>query len=201
MTKKSVKAKVAEGKIYVRAIIEIVGKPKEYVEETLKGHLKKLKAEEGIEIVEEKFEKAEQTENYFSAFAEIELLFSDFDNIVSFCFDYMPASVEILDPERITMENNALSDMLNDIQSRMHSLNTGIIQANDNTNFHIRATAVMLRNFVTVLLSAGPMSAKQMSPLIGLNEDEILKVVDILKGEGRIKQEKDKYMLQKPKVD
>ena len=199
MAKKAVKIKVAEGHIHVRAIIEIVGKPQEYVEETLKGHIKKLRSEEGIELLEEKIEKAEPTDNYFSAFAEVELLFSDFNKIVSFCFDFMPASVEIIDPERLELKNNEISDMLNDIQSRMHSLNTGMIQANESTSFHIKATAVMLRNFITVLLSAGPMTVKQIAPLIGLKEEEILKVIDVLMTEGRVRQENGRYFLLKPK--
>jgi len=36
------------------------------------------------------------------------------------CFDYMPSSIEVLDPAGMEMDMGMFSDMLNDLIARMH---------------------------------------------------------------------------------
>ncbi|MFH2020798.1 MAG: hypothetical protein ABIJ34_05250 [archaeon] len=190
---KSIKLKLSEGYIHSRAIVEIVGKPKEYVEDSLKSHLEKLKTIEGLELLEQKTEKAEPNENYFSAFAEIEILTVDIDTLFTFCYDFMPSSIEILEPEQIVVKNTQITDMLNDLQTRMHGLNTGYIEAQKDAEFYIRNTAVILRNFLVVMLSVRPFTLGQLEPVIGIKPEDIEKVLDVLINEGKVKKEGESY--------
>ncbi|MEM4397695.1 MAG: hypothetical protein QW757_03680, partial [Candidatus Woesearchaeota archaeon] len=70
---KEIKSKINEGYLYSRVVLEVVGKPKEYVEESLKEYLKKIEENKNYIIIKEDTEKAIEDENgLFSAFSEIE---------------------------------------------------------------------------------------------------------------------------------
>ena len=189
--------KISQGMIQIRAIIEVVGKPKEYVEKTLKDYVKKIKENKDFTILKEDHEKPEEQEGFFSAFAEIELLVKNKDALLSFSFDYLPSSIEILAPENLAMSNNDLSAFLNDMQTRLHALNTGIIQTKEQNRFYVKNTAVLLRNFIIVLLNTKPMSIKDLKPFLGVNEEDIGKVLGVLVNEGKIKKQQDKFVLVK----
>ena len=193
MDDKKVKAKLSEGYLYVRAIIEIAGKPKEYVEETLKTHLNNMKSDKNYIVLKETFESAEKLENYFDAFAEIEFLAKDPVALVAFCFSYMPGNVEILEPEMIEMPSNEFSGLLNDLQARSHALNTGVLELKEKNLHYVKNTAVLLRNFIVVLISSKPMTLKQMDAYMGVKEEDLLKVLDVLMKEKKIKKQGDIY--------
>lgn len=194
MNKQEIKEKIEEGHIYLRAIIEIVGKPKEYVEETVKGHIENIKKEtKKYTIITDTFEPPEEQDNYFSAFSEIEFLAKNVDAMIGFCFDYMPSSIEILEPEKMVVKSSDLSGFLNDLQARLHGVNTLVIKSKEESRFYIKNTAVLLRNFVVVLLSSKPMKLSEMKPLIGIKEDDIAKVLNVLINEGKVKKEGDLY--------
>jgi len=193
MDQKLVKSKLAEGFIHITAIIEVVGKPKPHVEETLRSHVKEIKANASYIVLKESFEKAVKQENYFSAFAEIDLLAKDSPSVISFCFDYMPSSIEIVAPDKIMIDKNGLSGLLNDLQARLHSINSGLLELNEKNRFYVSNTAVLLRNFIVVLLSNMPMTEKELSPYLGVNEADIKKVLDVLIKEGKVKKIKDRY--------
>lgn len=193
MDHKKIKEKIADGHTHLRIIIEVVGKPKEYVEESLKSHLDKIKSDKTYLIAKETIEPAEKQENYFSTFAEIELLVKKSSDIMSLCFDYMPSSVEILAPERMIMKNNEFTGFLNDLQARLHALNTGIIQLKDQNKLYIKNTAVLLRNFIVVLLSTRQLTIEEMHPYLGVRKEDIEKVLTVLIKEGKVKKQGKKY--------
>jgi hypothetical protein len=194
MDEKQIKSKVADGYLYLRVILEVVGKPKEHVEESLKEYVKKIKADKSYNIIKEKSEKAEKMENgLFSAFSDMEMLMKDSQDLLNFCFDYLPSSVEIIEPERIIIKNSEFGDFINDLLSRTIALNTTVIEATDRSQFYIKNTAVLLRNFIVVLLSSKPMTLKQMAPYLGIKEDDVKKVVDVLINEKKVKKEGDLY--------
>jgi hypothetical protein len=194
MDEKQIRSKISEGYIHVRVIVEVVGKPKKHVEDSLKDYLKKIKNAEKIIFVSESVEKAEKQEELFSAFAEVEMLLKNTQALISFCFDYMPSSIEIIEPEKMTLSNMELSSFLNDLQSKLHVLNTGFQELQERNNFYIRNAAVLLRNFLVVLLSSRPMTLKEMGPYLGVMEEDIKKVLDVMINEGKVRQEKDMYV-------
>jgi hypothetical protein len=194
MEQKQIKSKIADGYLYLRVILEIVGKPKEHVEESLKEYVKKIKADKNYTIIKEKSEKAEKMENgLFSAFSEMEILMKDPQVLLNFCFDYLPSSVEIIEPERLLIKNSEFGDFINDLLARTISLNTTVLETNERSQFFIKNTAVLLRNFIVVLLSSKPMSIKQMAPYLGIKEEDIKKVVDVLINEKKVKKEGELY--------
>jgi putative ribosome biogenesis GTPase RsgA len=123
----------------------------------------------------------------------MEMLMKDADALLSFCFDYMPSSVEILEPDRVTMKNSEFTDFINDMLSRNISLNTSVLEMGERVNYYIKNTAVLLRNFIIVLLSSRPMTLKQVSQYLGVKEDNTLKVIEVLIKEGKVKKKGEQY--------
>lgn len=106
--------------IKAKIIIELLGSPKEYIEETMKKVLSELKTRKGINILHEETSEAEKLEKFYSIFCDIELKCDDISNLLGICFDFMPSSVEIISPENLTFESKKIEDLLNDLLARLH---------------------------------------------------------------------------------
>ena len=102
------------GEIHVRTILEMMGAPKEYIEKTLKDYIEKLKKD--LNIVKEDYEEAKEQGKMFSAFCELEIKFKDILELLDFCFEALPSSIEILSPENLSYKSNDFTDFLNDLQ-------------------------------------------------------------------------------------
>jgi hypothetical protein len=112
-----------EKPIRIVMILEIIGKPKEYLSESLNNIINQIKNEPGISVKNSKTnEPKELKENkeLFSSFAEIELESKDIHSFVVLMFKYMPSHVEILSPLKYEMTNNELGDILTDLILRLH---------------------------------------------------------------------------------
>ena len=109
-------------KLIVRIIIEIIGAPKEHVDQTLKDVEEHIKQQSDMKVIKNNFFKAEQMKDkpFFSAFLEDEIEFKDFDVLSGFIFDFMPSSVEILEPHIFEVPVSDLNTMLNDLIANLH---------------------------------------------------------------------------------
>ena len=98
-------------KILFRALIEVLGKPKEHVEESLKGYVQKIKEDDRYNVVSEELAAIEkrEKEELWTTFAELEIKTERIDHIIDFCFDFMPSVLEILEPNELTLADTQLS--------------------------------------------------------------------------------------------
>lgn len=107
--------------IIIKAIIEIVGSPKEHVEKTINLVIEKIKERcNDIEILNHKIAEAKQIKQFWSSFIEADLKFGKFDALLGFCFDFMPSSVELISPDKMEFGTMDFNNFLNDILSRIH---------------------------------------------------------------------------------
>ena len=108
-------------KIVTRMIVEIMGAPKNHVEDTMKMVVEKFKAEPGLKVVKEKTADCRETENkLWATFSEIEFEADNIQKIAGICFDYMPSSIEILEPAGLDMDMAMLADMFNEVLAKLH---------------------------------------------------------------------------------
>ena len=117
-------------KVRAVMIIEVIGKPKEHLTETLEGMIKQISDEKGVKINEKKIneptllkpktDEQKIPEGFYTTFAEIEVEIEEILYLAMLMFKYMPAHIEILDPETITLTNNGLNDILNELTRRLH---------------------------------------------------------------------------------
>ena len=110
-------------KINAMMIIEVIGKPKEHLVETLNGMIESIGKETGVKIickdVKEPVELKERND-FFTTFAEIEIETEQILHLARLMFKYMPAHVDILYPEKITIKNVNWNEVFNEILRKLH---------------------------------------------------------------------------------
>lgn len=114
------KEKIEKGAVHAVFIIEIAGRPAEHVEETLKKLVEQFKQQKKIEIINTVFHKPEPVETLFSSFCEIEFLADNLSRILELIFDFMPSSVEIIEPEVLRLNAADANALANDLSNRLH---------------------------------------------------------------------------------
>jgi hypothetical protein len=111
-------------KIQANMILEIMGRPPEHLKEALNTLVVKLGSEKGVEILTKNYhepKKIEDSEDLFTAFAELLIEFDELGNFFGVIFAYMPAHIEIIKPESIKLANSDLNDTGNTLIQRLHS--------------------------------------------------------------------------------
>lgn len=109
-------------KIIIKIIMEILGAPKEHVEDTMKLVGEKMKKRENTRVIEyEEFPpEPVKDQPFFSSFSEAELEFKDIEDVVGFCFDFMPSSIEFVQPTDMRLNASEINSLLNDLLARLH---------------------------------------------------------------------------------
>ncbi|MFH0797883.1 MAG: hypothetical protein V1906_00570 [Candidatus Woesearchaeota archaeon] len=110
-------------KVTARIILEVMGMPKEHVEQALKDTIKKLKDDGRVRLSNAKTYETEQIEEFWSTFAEVEFEADDIKNVLDICFDYQPSTLEILEPAGVEVDTAYLASMFNDLLAKLHQYN------------------------------------------------------------------------------
>ena len=108
--------------INIKAIIEVAGFPKEHIEETMVKVADKIKKDFTVNKAEifETVALKDKMEGFWSTFCEVDLSFKDINNLIIFCFEYMPSSIEIISPDELKFNNLEIGNVLNDLLARLH---------------------------------------------------------------------------------
>lgn len=104
-------------------VIEVMGRPKEHLVETLENLAKQISEEKGVKVNEKKIHEpalVKDQKDLFSSFMEIEVELDDPLILAILMFKYMPAHIEILEPEKLTIPNHGFADILNELTRRLH---------------------------------------------------------------------------------
>ena len=110
-------------------IVEMAGRPPEHLKESLEKHIMilndvndivvhSIKVSEPREIKMEN--KSADAETMFSTFAEADFECDSFARLSETMFDFMPSSVEVIEPMKVTMDLHESTNLLNNISGRMH---------------------------------------------------------------------------------
>ena len=188
-----------EKNIKFRAVVEVLGKPKEHVEKSIKEYLEKLKKNERYEVLTEKFAeiKEQEKEEMWSTFAEIDVKTEKIQDLVSFCFSYMPSMIEILEPNKLIFSETEVSEFLNDMQSKLHQVDMVAKQVKVQNDFLMRNMNGLMKNYITTLLSKGNFDGEQLSKFTGVSRDRLEDFLDQLIDEGKIDLKEGIYYLKK----
>lgn len=108
--------------VTINAIMELMGSPEEHVNKTMDMILKKLKDAKDIEVLSEKVSETTSIEDrpFWSKFVEVELGFKNMDDVTGFCFDFMPSSIDVIDPGSFNFKKDILDNLWNDLIARLH---------------------------------------------------------------------------------
>lgn len=196
-------------KILCRAIVEVVGKPKEHVEKAINSIIDSAKEIKGLKVIkadieevkslkEEKLSKTEEkiqkaAGELFATFAEIEFSATNLDVVASFCFDFLPSSLEIIEPENMQINLQDVSKLMNDILSKIHNADMTVKRLNfENAALKTNAQ-LLLRNMIIVSLKNKEKSLDELSLAVGIPSDQLKPFVDSLIELKFIKEDKGVY--------
>lgn len=110
-------------KILSTLIFEIIGKPPEYIIETLEDLIKQMNEEKGVKVVNKKINEPvvlQENKEFYTTFAEVDLEVEEIYQLAIIMFKYMPAHIEILEPDTIELSNNGWTDILSELTRRLH---------------------------------------------------------------------------------
>lgn len=103
-------------------IIEIAGRPKEHLVGALKEHIAKFNQIKDVELVSESYSEPKQVEgkDFYTCFAEVEIEVENFNKLTEVVFDFMPASVEVIKPDKVEFGMVDATSFLNNLSGRLH---------------------------------------------------------------------------------
>jgi hypothetical protein len=180
--------------IRARVILEVLGKPKEHVEKTIKLLIDKAKEYPDLSVLDEKLADIKpEGKTMFTTFVELDLVTKGINTLIGFCFDFMPSSVEIEKPEQMLLKNKDISDIFNDLQSKLHNVDMVAKKLRQERDFIMRNMNTMVSNLIIVLIKINKNSLEDLSKFTGINKEELEKHMEKLIQEGKIKKEEDKY--------
>jgi len=197
-----IQEKLGKGYVQAKAIIEVIGKPKEHVEGALKEYIEKIKNNSEIEVLKSEISEIKEVKDdlnqgLWSTFVDIEILVKDLPTLTGFCFDYMPSSIEIIEPKELKLRENQLSTFLNDLQGKLHQMDMVAKQINHQNTFLKNNVNALLRNLISILLSNSELNLEQVSKFTGYEKKELEKFLEVMIKENKIKKEDGKYNLVK----
>ena len=143
-----------ENQLVVRTIFEVLGRPKEHVEKTIKAYIENIKTDDQIKIIKEEYESVEEIEEgMFSAICEAELEVGDIEKLTWLCMNFSPASIEIISPPAITMEDKDITHWLNDLLSKLHEIGVKHKSITSQNEGLVRSFNAMTRNAIILTLN------------------------------------------------
>lgn len=107
-----------------KLIIEILGRPVEHLEKTLADLVEKMGAEKGVSLLRKEInkpKKVEKAENLWTAFADVELSFESLPVFMNTVITYMPAHIEVYEPDMFKMNAFEMNDFVNFVVSKLHN--------------------------------------------------------------------------------
>jgi hypothetical protein len=105
-------------------IFEIIGRPANHLTETMNTIIDQIDKEPRVSIKSKKIAEPKpmkDQKDFFTSFAEVEIEAEGILDLVVITFKYMPAHVEIINPEIIAVTNNSWSDILSELTRRLHA--------------------------------------------------------------------------------
>jgi len=109
-------------KIKAIMILEVLGRPADYVIESVSLLIDNIKKEKGTKVLNQKIADSKKIENkdLFSSFAEIEIETENILVLMDLMFRYMPAHIELIEPEKMQIETSDWNAILNNLAMKLH---------------------------------------------------------------------------------
>jgi len=104
-------------------ILEVIGKPPEHLTLALEELSEKIGAEKGVKINSKKMNEPvlmKDQKDFYTTFTEIEVEVDDVMTLNLIMFKYMPAHIEVVSPELVTLTNNGWNEIFNELVRKLH---------------------------------------------------------------------------------
>ncbi|MBN2880971.1 hypothetical protein JXM83_02865 [Candidatus Woesearchaeota archaeon] len=196
ISEEKIQEKIEKGYLKSRIMFELVGKPKEHIENTLKKYLEDIETkEEDSVILSTEFGEAQEIEGgLFSTYCDAEVLVQNPSVLASFCYEYMPASIEIEEPTEMRITNQDYSNTFNDLLFRLHEVSLELKKNIGKLKFAENNTVKLIYNLVILSLKKEAKSIDEIYEDTMVDKAELEKFLERLVEMKRIvKQEDGKF--------
>jgi hypothetical protein len=185
-------------------IIEMMGRPPEHLKENLEGYVGKLDDVNGVNIINKSFsdpKELEERKDLYTAFAEVEIECDSFKILGDILFDFMPASVEVVEPSKVAFSCDEATDFMNALVGRLHRYDD-VVKAIQNKGAEVMkqlgvAKKLLLENDIIdnegkILKIPEGMGPDKKADKVGKDDGKDKRVDDKKKGEKKEVKEKKK---------
>ncbi|MDD3175055.1 MAG: hypothetical protein PHU51_01105 [Candidatus Nanoarchaeia archaeon] len=195
MKDKEIKEYIEKKYLRINTIFEIIGHPKEHVESTMKAYVENIKKDSEIVVLKEEYEPAEELEGgVFGVIAEIEMLVKNIEKLTWLCVNFSPASIELIEPDEVVIEQKEITHWLNDLLAKLHEIGVAQKKIHSDNEGLIRNFNAMTRNAILLVLKE-PCDIQSISKKIGMEDKHTELFVEKLIKEKKIVKEKNVYHL------
>ena len=177
--------------ILTRIILEMLGAPKEHMEKTMHAYVEKLK--KSHTVLKSNVVEATPQGQLFSIFAELEMRFPSLADLLDFCFESMPSSVEIIEPSQFSISLDKINAFLNDLQARLHEADAIIKTERIRKDILDSNATNIFRRFLLYVVEQGQKTASEVSHYVGVHPKELIPFLDKLVEEKKLKKDGDTY--------
>ena len=183
-----------KGHILARAIIEIIGAPKEHIEKSIKEFVANIKAQ-GIDVIKEDYAPAEPADKMFSTFTEIEFWTKDLTELFDFCIVSMPSSIEIIEPSDFRVGSHTLSGSLNDLLQRLHTIDMTIKNTNAKSKLLEKNAFTLATNIIGIALHKNKLGLSDLAKETGIEEKKLEEFLNFMIKRDRVIKEGETYTI------
>ena len=154
----------------------------------LRDHVEKVR-QEGLDIQIEKYAEPVPQDKLFTQFVELQISFKSLKQLLDFCFDSMPGSVEIMSPEKLTLDMAVFEEFINDFQGKL--LHTDMMLKGLQAQKQVldKNAINVLHNFIKFACRTKPSSLDDLSVLLGIDAKDLTVFVDSLVKKGELEKE------------
>ena len=105
----------------------------------------------------------------------------------------MPASIEILEPNRLIVDANKMTNLFNDFQGKLHKADFLAKSLQQQNNLLVKNFDGLIKNMLVILLKDKGMTLENISRYTGLKPEDIIKIIEGLIKEKKIRKIGEKY--------
>ena len=116
-----------KGWIKARLWFEVMATTRELTEKALKEHIEKLKKQENVEVIEEKYEEVIPAKNLpknirqaYTQAASIITLTKNIEILLHVVIFFAPSAVEVLEPAELKITANTIQVIMNSVSDLLH---------------------------------------------------------------------------------
>ncbi|MBN2567060.1 hypothetical protein JXB02_03190 [Candidatus Woesearchaeota archaeon] len=187
-------ARIEAGYVLFRSIIEVLGQPAEHIEKAIREYVRSIEGDEEITVLKKEFSKAEKLETgMYSTFVEIEAWAKRMEKLFWFCFDYMPSSIEVIEPTVLKFQSREFAGFLNDLQARLHQIDMVAKTSRQEVKVHTKNTNLVVQNAVLSHLIIKPRDFSFLQKALGVPKDQMEQFMAGLERMGKVRKEGEIY--------
>lgn len=193
MDEKELQKKIRSGAVLCQVAFEIIGNPKEYVENAIQSYVNNIRNDSQIKILNEEFGEAEPIDGgLFSTYADLEMLFDNLEKVHWLCVNFMPASIEVIAPEELRFSDKDLTNWFNDLLAKLHEISASVRQTTTKDHLAVKTMNALIQNAI-ILATEHYHKQDDISKKTGIPEEQLKPFFEALVSQGKLEKKGEEY--------